>query len=290
MKLKHILFYVVIFISMSFGQNEGDNVKLFPPGNHFLPFRGNVKESKLAILYYPDNGSLKVDIGNSIDLLEIKYHASNSRLTFGIEFMAYAYSTNYEEQRLQIDAVDGFFGGNATFSKGDEKGRWFLRFRFIHNSAHLVDGNWWRSPYPRTWGKPGGPIPFTRDFAEVYFANEVAYLNMNWRYYSGIEYAIHLRPQDQKKLILNAGLEIHNNNLLGELWGAKTNLYGTYHFTLNGTDKYSGNSNFQAGIKLGDWNSKGVSFFFSYYNGFDHFSQYYNERISKPGFGFSVDF
>ena len=290
MKLKHIVFYVIFYVSTLSGQNGDFEVKLFPSGNHFLPFRGNVKESKLGILYYPDNGGLKVDIGNSIDLLEIKYPSNNSRLTFGIEFMAYAYSTNYEEQRLQIDAVDGFFGGNATFSKRDNDSKWFLRFRFIHNSAHLVDGNWWKSPYPRDWGKPGGPIPFTRDFAEVYLTNEVTYLNINWRYYSGIEYAIHLRPKDQKKLILNTGIEIHNINLLGELWGAKTNIYGSYHFTLNGLNKYSGNNNIQAGIKFGDWSGKGVSFYFSYYNGFDHFSQYYNERISKPGFGFSVDF
>jgi hypothetical protein len=106
----------ILLNSLLLSQNK-TFAELFPSGLHFFPLKANYQEARIGIFYYPEDASLKVDIGNNIDLIAIHFPQSNSKLTFGIEFMAYALSSSFEGKRLQIDAIDGFFGGNAVFSK-----------------------------------------------------------------------------------------------------------------------------------------------------------------------------
>jgi len=143
MKPKHLLLSFFLFITtVSFAQNDSNrfqSVVFFPPGLNFLPLRANNQEAKLGLLYYPNSSNLKVDIGNSIDLLKINLQ-HKEYLTVGIEFMAYAYSMSFSQYRLQIGTLDGFFGGNATYARIMKDSRFLTRFRYLHNSAHLVDG------------------------------------------------------------------------------------------------------------------------------------------------------
>lgn len=66
----------------------------------------------MGINFFPSDSHMKVDIGNSTDVLGLAI--TDLYISVGAEFMAYAYVTSYKGYRLQIDAVDGFFGGNAT--------------------------------------------------------------------------------------------------------------------------------------------------------------------------------
>ncbi|MDX1699202.1 MAG: hypothetical protein R3250_01230, partial [Melioribacteraceae bacterium] len=166
MKIKHIVLLIIIISNTLISQETEENsIQLFSPGLHFLPFKANIQEARLGILYYPSNTNLKVDIGNNVDLVKITFPAYNSILSFSIEFMGYALSTSYGGNRLQIDALDGLFGGNVAFSKNYDNGRFISRFRIIHNSAHLVDGHYDR--YSGKWINDDEPIPFTRDFGEL---------------------------------------------------------------------------------------------------------------------------
>ncbi|MCB0747265.1 MAG: hypothetical protein KDC90_07355, partial [Ignavibacteriae bacterium] len=146
MNLKNfILLFIFIFLIKSnqiFSQGKSLEFEFLPSGIHILPLKANYDEARIGILYYPKNGNLKVDIGNNIDLFAFNFPLSKSKITLSIEFMAYALSTNYEQKRLQIDALDGFFGGNVVFSKNYNDGKLISRFRIIHNSAHLVDGHY----------------------------------------------------------------------------------------------------------------------------------------------------
>ncbi|MBX2975019.1 MAG: DUF1207 domain-containing protein [Ignavibacteriaceae bacterium] len=280
---------LVLFLILSTVGYSQTTFEFLPDGISFLPLRANKQEAKIGVLYYPDNANLKVDIGNNMDLLGFQFD-KEKKLTFGIEFMAYANVIGYEQLRLQIDAIDGFFGGNAIYQINYDKNQLAFRFRFIHNSAHLVDGNWWIHKYPRNWTKPGGPIPYTRDFAELMVANSFNLKNYHTRVYSGFAYSFRVRPSELKRPGFSSGFEIHNSELISSLFEKPTILFIANHFTLEGVPKYSGTNHLQGGIKFGELNSKGIIFYLSYFSGNNLFSEYYSEKLKKFGIGFTVDF
>ena len=281
------LFFLVGFSLQAYGQTH---FEFLPDGLNFLPLRANNYEAKIGLLYYPENANLKVDIGNTMDLLSFQFPVSKSKLNFGIEFMAYASVIGYEQLRLQIDAIDGFFGGNATFTKPINENLLSLRFRIIHNSAHLVDGNYWIHPYPRGWSKPGGPIAFTRDFGELIVANTVEIKNYSLRYYGGASFSARIRPSSLKRFSALAGFEMHNDRLIKKLFDKPVNIFLAHHIIYAGQPEYSFTNQSQLGIKFGRWESKGILFYFSFYTGNNMFSEYYDENITKVGLGFAVDF
>ena len=288
-KLFIIASMCIIFISGVKGQGENETTYEFlPAGTHFMPLKANFQEARIGILYYPDNANLKVDIGNTIDLIAINFSHPNSKLTFGIDFMAYALSTSFHGNRLQIDAIDGFFGGNASYSKSFKKSRLLSRFRIFHNSAHFVDGHY--DTELGQWKKNQEPIPFTRDLGELTIGYE-SFLNFGTlKYYGSISYSTLVRPSQLKKYALNGGFELAFENIFGEIFSKKSNLFVAYHFSLNGLPKYSGSNHITGGIKFGSWNDKGISLYLSYFSGNNMFSEYFYNKISKFGIGFLVDF
>lgn len=262
--------------------------EFLPSGMHFLPLKGNNQEAKIGVLYYPENGNLKVDIGNSIDLFKLNLPEYGSRLTMGIEFMAYAYSTSYKGNRLQIDAVDGLFGGNLCFSKDFGTDRLYSRLRIIHNSAHFVDGHYDISI--KSWIRGTEPIPFTRDFGELIFAYDWKRTNNSIKLFAGPSYSTLVRPLTIKKWAFSSGFEYAMFNPFGHFLEKDENLFAAYFFNLTGTPEYQGNHNVLAGIKMGNWYSKGLVLYLSYYSGNNMFSEYYKDRINRFGIGFMVDF
>ena len=291
-KIMKIRFFAILLIfSSTFvnSQNLGNyDVELFSNGLHFLPFKANYQEARLGILYYTSNSNLKVDIGNNVDLVRFTFPESNSILSLSVEFMGYALSTSYNGNRLQIDALDGFFGGNAAFSKQYENGKFISRFRIIHNSAHLVDGHYDR--YLGAWINDDVPIPFTRDFGELTLGYQFYPSFGSLRTYGTVAYSTLVRPQEIKKWSWYFGYELAFDKIIDKTFGAKSNLFLATQFNLVGTPHYQLNSNFMGGIKFGDWDGKGLVFYLSYYIGANPFSEYFSQRIQKFGIGFFVDF
>ncbi|MDR3611727.1 MAG: DUF1207 domain-containing protein [Ignavibacteriaceae bacterium] len=289
--IRSILFYFVALLTIiSYPQNLKENENtyiLFPDGLNFLPLRASNTEAKLGILYYPNSTNLKVDIGNSIDLLRVNLY-EKEYITVGIEFMAYAYSTSYKQYRLQIGTLDGFFGGNATFTQELPGNRFSTRLRYIHNSAHLVDGSY--DLTNNQWMNGKTPMPFTRDFAELIFSDEFSFSDFAFRPYIGGSYAARIRPSILKKGTFCSGFEVHTGNRTESAKEPFYHFFIAYHFQLAGLPEYLGSNNFQAGIKLGEWQKKGVNFFISYFKGNNMFNEFYYERIERFGIGFSVDF
>ena len=290
MILKYLLLsFSLLFSALSFGQSDSSHsqsVIFFPPGLNFLPLRANNQEAKVGILYYPNTTNLKVDIGNTMDLLRFNLQ-ENKFITVGIEFMAYAYSVSFSQMRLQIGTLDGFFGGNATYTNEQPGNRFSTRLRYIHNSAHLVDGFY--SVDNQQWLNKKQPIPFTRDFAEVIFTDEFRYSDISFRPYIGGSIATRQRPSVLKRSAFCTGLEAHTGRD-SEPAFIHHHFFFAYHFLLAGLPVYQGSHQVQVGVKFGDWQSKGVNFFLSYFNGNNMFNEFYYERINRFGVGFSVDF
>ncbi len=229
---------------------------------------------------------MKLDIGDNVDLLRFQL-TENERLNIGIEFFAYALSTSYKEFRLQIDAIDGLFGGNISYSKFIEEKKISARLRIIHNSAHLVDGHW--DYHNDMWIDNYKPEPYARDFAELTAALDYNTHIASLRNYAAFEYAFLVRPSDVKRFNFNTGLEAGLNKFSGSFLGKDFLPFIAYNFLLSGSEKFSGSNNVMIGIKFGGWNERGLLLFFSYYNGLDVFHAYYKRRVERLGFGFSIE-
>jgi len=267
---------------------EKSGFEFLPEGMNFKPLKANHQEARFGILYYTATSNLKVDIGNSSDIIAYYLNEGNTKLTAGIDFMAYAFSTSYAGNRLQIDALDGFFGGNISYSQKTENGKFLGRFRVVHNSAHFVDGHF--NVGENKWLDDKTPIPFTRDMGELTLANQINYNSAILKYYGSISYSTLVRPADLKKYSGNCGVEVAFTDILGKFLNKSTQLYFAYHFSLVGIPEYMGNSHSMLGIKAGEWEGKGISLYLSYFNGNNVFSEYYKDRIEKFGIGFFVDF
>lgn len=279
---------VLIHCHSFFPQSSSTKFDVFPDGLNFTPPKANNQEANLGVLYYTSTTNLKVDIGNSVDLIALELRDNSIKFAAGIEFMTYAFSKSYAGQRLQISAVDGFFGGNISFSKFSANQTFSARFRIIHNSAHLVDGSYNTST--DTWTDGRRPIPFTKDFGELIAAHQILFNSFSVRYYGGISYAALIRPADLKRFNYLLGVEIVNSDLSDKFLGTDINFFLAEHFFLDGTEKYFGSQQLMGGVKIGKWVEKGVVFYTSYYTGRNMFSSYYDRRISKFGIGFLVDF
>lgn len=291
MNLVKYFLSLILLSGILFSQTDSSSAVKFefaPSGLHFAPLRANYQEARIGVLYYPSDANLKVDIGNAIDLLKVEFPRFQGKLTFGIEFWAYAYSTSFKGNRLQIDAVDGFFGGNASFSKSYEESRFISRFRIIHNSAHFVDGHYDVSV--GQWIGSRGPIPFTRDFGELLLGYEWIKNNYSLRVLGGPAYATLVRPLEIKKYSVSSGFEYAFYNPFGKIFGKDASLFAAYYINLFGSPVYHGNNNIVGGIKFGQWYQKGILLYLNYYSGNNMFSEYYKDNIRRFGIGFSVDF
>lgn len=285
MKFVYIITFLNIFAGISLSQEI--EFEFLPDSINFVPLKANHQEAKIGILYFPSNGNLKVEVGNSIDLFKFSFDPF-SKLTLGIEFMAYAYSTNYKEKRLQIDALDGLFGGNMSYSYRYESSRLLARFRIIHNSAHLVDGHY--DVDENRWKYGDTPIAFTQDFGELLVAHELIDSWGRFKYYGAVTYATLVRPAEIEKWSGFIGFELNFNNILGKTFDKETNIFIANHTRYAGLPEYNISINNMLGIKFGDWLSKGIVFYLSYYYGNNVFNEYFVERVSQFGIGFFVEF
>ena len=270
MSMKKI-WLTLIFLSFSTPAFPQSNLEFtfLPEGLNFMPLKANNQEARLGILFYTSTSNLKVDIGNTVDLFSFGSNASQFHFAAGIEFMAYAFSKSYGGKRLQISAVDGFFGGNLSFSRQFEENKLLARFRIIHNSAHLVDGSY--DTDNDIWIDGKEPIPFTKDFGEITLAHQINLEMVKLKYYGGLSYATLIRPYELKRYNYHVGFEAAVPNILGKLFDNDASLFFADHFFLDGTVKYSGSNQLMAGMKFGNWDRKGIVIYASYYSGKGYF-------------------
>lgn len=259
-----------------------------PPGLHFSPLKANIQEPRIGVFKFFGRQEMKLDIGNSIDVFAYEMPEHRMRVTAGIDFMAYAFTTSVSGRRLQIDATDGVFGGNISFSGTGESGRWEARLRMLHHSAHLVDGHYSRAT--ASWIDNREPIPFTRDFGELVIAQVHSPEAVMVRYYGGFAHAILVRPDVLSRNAYSVGCELASKEIFGKALGQPVNLFLAYHMSVMGTPNFTASHQIQGGMKFGNWFGKGTTLYVGYYSGRHMFAEYYDVQQTILGAGFSVDF
>ncbi|MBA4312560.1 MAG: hypothetical protein C0417_08010 [Chlorobiaceae bacterium] len=298
--LKPIIYIIFLNIinSQAYSQTVKENAQpesssifnLFPAGLQFPPLKTNIDEPRVGLVRFLDRAEMKVELGNTIDLIE--YRPVNNNLIFrvGIDFFAYAYVKDSKGLYLQIDAIDGFFGGNITVAGTDSFSKPMARLRIFHHSAHLADGNYWIHTYPRDWTKIGGPIPFTRDLGELVLLHHLNYGMEQLRYYGGISYSTLNRPAEFKRLAGLAGIEFTTSRLNLSIFKQNISPFISYTMNMTGAPKYFPSHHAEVGFKIGDPYGKGINIYISYYSGRHMFGEYYDQRLETIGAGFNVDF
>jgi hypothetical protein len=230
---------------------------------------------------------MKLDIGSTFDIVEFSFSAERTtHIRMGIDFFTYALTTNSEGLRLQVDAVDGFFGGHITFQDKNPGRSLSVRLRLLHVSAHFLDGHYDNAT--GTWKDGRAPIPYTRDFGECVGAYAWGVESLAFMLYSGISYATLIRPVEIKRVATVHGIEIHSDGI-GNVFSNPCNAYAADNLTFVGVPKYVGTNNLEFGVKFVQWEDRGVKLYASYYSGLEVFSQYYNVRRNQWGLGFAFD-
>jgi len=238
-------------------------------GLSFKSLTASFYEPKMGLMKYFDRNSLKVDIGNSLDLIEVD--RGNYDITIGADFFAYALVNNHGFLILRVEAIDGFFGGNLSVRKG----KFSARFRILHRSAHLIDeyGEMERRAFP-----------FTREFSDLI----LAFMGEDHRLYGGAGYVFRTKPSDIERFHLQFGFEFFKEVVQDAKFvlAPITFIFAT---DVKFFDKISG-FNLTSGFKLGRWNSRGIFLYVVYYDGFDIYGQYFNLRKRFGGAGCSFEF
>ena len=231
--MKYFVYSIILVLFLTTTSQSQENkiqFEFLPSGLNFPTLRANMQEAKIGVLYFTDNRNLKVDIGNNANLIKLIFPQNSISIASGIEFMGYALSTNYKEYRLQIDALDGFFGGNVSFKQKFKQNKLEIRLRIIHNSAHLVDGHYdFRGKF---WINNDTSNHYTRNFLELTTAHQL-YTNFGYfRYYGGGSYSFFLRPSNIKRMNLLAGFELAFRNSFGKVLKKDENIFIAEHFSL----------------------------------------------------------
>lgn len=286
---KYIAGGLLLFGGSIFGASHAQEPAhtFLPDGLLFTPLIANHQEPRVGLRKEAASSRMKLDIGNSLDIVEFVLDTGNTRLRFGVDFFTYAFTTSSEGFRLQVDAVDGFFGGHVVLRRDMEKASLRLRLRLLHLSAHFLDGHYGEGT---GWKDGRGPIPFTRDFGEM--VGGIHFEAGPWKtsVYGGFSYATLIRPVEIRRFQFLGSLEVYNPEVIGPVFGKPCNVFAAYALTMVGLPAYQGQNNVEAGVKFGTMEGSGIRLFGGYFSGPDVFSQYYDLRRSHWGLGFAFDF
>lgn len=267
---------------------QSSGLEFLPGGTVFPPLTAHPQEPRSGVRKEFGTSRLKLDIGSTLDLLEWNLSSTGSeRIRVGVQFFSYALTTSSEGLRLQVDAIDGFFGGHIAFRSLLGSSAFSLRLRIMHLSAHFVDGHF--DDETGTWKDGRSPLPFTRDFGELVGLYDWYAPPFSVSPYVGINYATLVRPTDIKRWAPLFGIILRTSEGTITLLGKPSSIYIADHLTLWGIPAYTGQNTLEGGIKLGAWNGAGIRFAVSLMTGPEVFSQYYNVSRTSWGLGFAYD-
>jgi hypothetical protein len=259
--------------------------EFMPSGLTFTPITGNPQEGRMAIRKLLRGPDLHVEIGNTIDLIRWTYSQNDTSklkrtISIGASFFSYGYITSVKENRLKVDALDGFFGGHIVYTSNIKNNPWHLRLRLMHQSAHMVDGRFDKDT--ETWVDGKLPISYTKDQAEL---TTMHYFGKS-RLGAGAAIVWLRRPDEVSPyhVFLTADRLFHSSRNGIMHW------YGGYFLRGEDSSSFTLSHSLTAGVKFGEWNGKGIRLIFQYFNGLNFFGEYFDERLKYASIGFSFDF
>ena len=279
-----LLVIIVLFPSLSLAQIDSTSagmIEFIPNGWTFEPLLAPTIESRVGLVTHFNDNSLRLDIGNSIDLVSLNIlDTKEHRMTMGADFFTWTALRGVENFHFPVDAVDYLFGINFAYRKSNERQTFSSRLRISHISAHLVDGSYEKKT--SLWRNDRLPRVYSREFFDL-----VSAMDFHWvRLYAGVQYLFHVDPPEIPKWSLQLGTEFVQERV----FDLPLHFYCAYDFRLQSLTRYAAIHSLQAGVKFGIWRGRGVNIFVVAYNGHSYHGEYYDLRTSYWGPGFTVDF
>ncbi len=266
---------------------ERSGTTLFP-GALLVPVPlAHPEEPRVGVRKEIGTSRLKLDIGTAMDVIVVSADSGDLRIAAGVDLFTYALTTSSEGLRLQVDAVDGFFGGHVALVRRSGDDLWQFRLRLMHVSSHLVDGHY--DVPTGSWRNGRTPLPFTRDFGELIAAISRPLAGVAFRLYGGCSYATLIRPAEIRRFAFLAGVEFSSASLLPPLLEVPTTSYIAAHLTVAGIPAYAGTATLEGGVKFGPMYGRGVRLYAGLIAGPEIFHQYFDLRSTVWGLGFSFD-
>lgn len=276
-------------VACSAGEPERTGGVTFLPGaSIFTPLAANPEEVRVGVRREFGSTRMRLDIGSALDL--IGYEPASDpgiSLRIGAEMFVFALTTSYQGLHLQVDAVDGYFGGHITLRKQHASSTVYLRMRILHLSSHFIDGHFRLET--ETWIDGQLPRPYSRDYGELTAAYEPHGESWGVLLYAGFQQAWFCRPARMLRFNAFQGFVARTSGWTGPLFGKTTTLYLADHFLLTGVGTLSGSNVAEGGIKFGTWEQSGIRVFVSYHSGVEMYHQYFDVKRNDLGIGFSLD-
>ncbi|MDP2303451.1 MAG: DUF1207 domain-containing protein [Ignavibacteria bacterium] len=274
--MKLYVFTFFLLLSSLFGQSK---LNFFPNELNIQPFNANAIEPKLGFLFHTGKNELRLDIGNSREILHYKIE-ENRILSFGADLFTFTKLSGEGEFHFPVDAIDYLFGINFGYKTIKNEYSYGIRFRLSHISAHFVDGHY---DNPTAMWKEGRyPRVYSREFVEFFPFFQIG----GFRSYIGFTHLLHVVPKSIGKQIYQMGLEYYFTNFKI----LNITPFIAYDFKLAKIEKYEGTNSINGGIKFGNQNGAGFSIMLNYFNGKSIHGEYYDYDEKYTSISFNLDF
>ncbi len=259
-----------------------DGFSFIASGLQFRPLVANVYEPRVGILSQLDKNLLRLDIGNSIDLIQYHNSVDSAVYTVGSDFFTYTLLRGEQGFHFPVDASDYFFGINVSYRKPVNSGVLSSRLRVSHISSHFVDGHYDNTT--ASWKDGRAPTVYSREFLDVVGAWESEGYENLARVYLGASYLFHVDPKDLPRFSSYGGGELYRPT------SSMLNPYLAYQVTLMKVSELSIRHSIQLGVKLGSVTRRGLDVFASYFSGYSIHGEYFNVKDNYFALGFLVKF
>ncbi len=267
--------------------SESNIVSMTQPWLLFQPLRANVFEPRVGSFYQVQDNRLRLDIGNSLDLVRFPVsflHGAEG--TVGGDFFTFTRLRSEANFRFPVETTDFFFGINASLRAPVSNDVLLAaRLRIAHISAHLVDGI---DSFRHTF-------VYSREFVDAV----VALQWKTFRFYAGANVLFHTIPSNFGILTPQLGFDVYDYSTLEALSRSIAPLsaepllglcagYDVKFPSVNG--QTSAVHGAQAGLRLGKQYGTGVLLGLYWFEGRSMHGMFYKQRDSYLGIGFQLDF
>ncbi|MFN3426493.1 MAG: DUF1207 domain-containing protein [Candidatus Thermochlorobacter sp.] len=263
--------------------------------SNFEPLLADPKETRIAVLTHLNDTGLLLDIGASLDLLQVDVGQDSlhfSTFGFGADFGTFSLLRRLDAFKFPVDAADYIFGINISWRSPLQTSAFPLtisgRLRLSHISAHLIDGSFDLDRLQ--WREGRLPFTFSREFIHLTLALSSSF----GRVYLGYEWLFNTVPVDVARHSAQAGLEVFMPLRIliafAPFLACDVRLSPIWRAQLGRTEGYGTTLSFQAGIKTGDFGARGVRLTYHYYTGLSWRGMYFGESVNVSAIGLMMDF
>lgn len=269
--------YLLLFLFGSINLYS-QKTELFPGELNIKPFIANLLEPKLGFLFHLPENELRLDIGNSIDILHYQSN-EQEKFSIGADLFTYTLLRGEKDFHFPVDAIDYLFGINGSYKVSDQNIEYGARLRISHISAHFVDGHYDGST--GQWRDGLNPRVYSREFIELMPFYKIRVV----RIYAGFTYLFHVTPDYIGKDSYQIGFDYIAEKVISPT----ITPFVAYDFKIVNVEKYSVNHSFSAGIKFGKPDSRGLSLYFNFYSGKSVHGEYFDFNKTYTAIGINLD-